>query len=67
MSDELIRCRAQRSDDCYDGRPTAEIYEDGNMAEDGTFERRSGTVVCDACYVWLTVRGFQAKNAEVIR
>lgn len=44
-----IQCRSQISDDCYEGRPITEIYEDG-MENDGTFDPRSDTVICDACY-----------------
>lgn len=50
---ETIRCRAKRSEDCYDGRASLGVYgeEEPGMRGDGTF--KDGTVVCDACYIAL--------------
>lgn len=49
---ETIRCRAQKTPACYQGRPSSEIYGEGEgMAGDGTF--KDGTVVCDPCYIVL--------------
>ena len=46
--ERLIRCRSRASDECYDGKPEAAIYEDG-QEDDGTWDGE--TVVCDACYI----------------
>lgn len=52
VTDELqspIKCRALISSRCYNGRqfPAAlDPWED-----DGTFERQTGTIVCDPCYI----------------
>ena len=45
-----IRCRAQVSEACCDGKiDEARIYDSGVMSEDGTWN--GTTVVCDACYI----------------
>jgi len=50
-----IRCRAKLEADCYDGRPEFEVYdsEGPGQPEDGTWDERTATVVCDACYFRL--------------
>ncbi len=49
----VIRCRARKSTDCYDGRECEPIYGEDSMAGDCTYDGE--TVVCDACYIaWLT-------------
>lgn len=47
---ERITCRSRAAMDCYDGRPAAEVYPEG-QDDDGTWDGE--TVVCDACYIWL--------------
>jgi hypothetical protein len=47
----IIHCRRRSSRDCYNGIPASEIYEDGDPAEDGTYDPDTDTVVCDACYI----------------
>lgn len=46
----FIRCRARVSPDCHQGKDETLIYEDG-MAEDGTYDRESQSVVCTPCYI----------------
>ena len=55
---EVIRCRSQKSPNCYGverdedhpARTVTSIYgPDGSMAEDGTWDGE--TIVCDACYI----------------
>lgn len=48
----LITCRAQITENCFDGDPCARQFgEDLPMSEDGTFDGKS--IVCDSCYVML--------------
>ena len=50
-----IRCRAQVSEACYHGRPEFEVYdkEGPGQREDGSWDQRTGSVVCDPCYIEL--------------
>ena len=48
---EQVRCRVRKSDSCYHGRPSKEVYPEDGMSDDGTFDGES--VVCDACYIAL--------------
>lgn len=58
MTHEMILCRAQLEDDCYDGSPASRQFgEEGvGMEEDGTYLAEgnyANTIICDACYVRL--------------
>jgi hypothetical protein len=60
-----IECRAQLGDvDCLHGRP-----EDPEtpMCEDGTYDIRTGSVVCDSCYLAIMpfTRSGQALTDEI--
>lgn len=64
---DLIRCRAKVSDSCYDGRPAAGIYDDGQQ-EDGTWDAETDTIVCDPCYIKAGQPGlpFPASRQDVV-
>jgi hypothetical protein len=49
----VVRCRAQVSPKCYQlsGSTTDEVYLGDHMSSDRTFDRKTMTVCCDACYV----------------
>ena len=50
----LVACRAQSTARCLHGQPTTEAFgEDLPLAEDGTFDALTATIVCDPCYVRL--------------
>lgn len=50
MTSDVIRCRRRSIPACYNGMPVEEIYIDGDMRDDGTYDPFTDTVVCDACY-----------------
>lgn len=57
-----IICRSRRFPDCYHGREAAEIYEDGDIADDATYDGRS--VVCDCCYIAIGAPGVDVRSAD---
>jgi transcriptional regulator with XRE-family HTH domain len=50
---KIISCRAKVSSECLDGLSGKGIYEDGDPAEDGTWDWRTNSVVCTPCYIEL--------------
>lgn len=53
-----IICRSRVSDHCLNRHPTsAQFSEDLPQSEDATYERDSGTIICDPCYMKLVAAG----------
>lgn len=59
-----VRCRAQISDTCHQltGTKVADLYGEDGMPDDRTYEERTHTVVCNACYISLGCPKFRNLN-----
>ena len=51
----FIRCRARVHSDCHHGRSEDAVDPYYSMAEDGTYDPDSQSVVCTPCYVYVGV------------
>ena len=56
----IVRCRSQVTEDCHQLERTTceEVYEDEGMTGDRTYDPKTMTVVCNACYVDLGCPNF---------
>jgi hypothetical protein len=54
----IVKCRAQVSLDCYNGKNISVYNKENPTQEDGTWNGSS--VICDACY--LLVQDFENRN-----